>query len=183
MMLALLVASMAWGWHRRVMSLLLGFYGRLRLCEILLLQVRDDILQTSSGAATLVIVVIRSAKTRFQSARHLYVMIDFLAKARFRTIVLLSLTPAEFIFSGSAWRRVCTLPLPPEMQFRVRCAHCDRGIRTADARQCSSCGLVPLCLLCEHSTNAPGPGGATCSSVLVRGSVAEGEAGSAHARR
>ena len=103
LMQALVGVSIAWGWHRMGMSLLLGFFGLLRPCEILLLQVRDIILQTSNGAVSHVMMVIRSAKTRLRGARHQYVMTDDFAIARFLPVVLRSLNPYEFIFPGSAW--------------------------------------------------------------------------------
>jgi hypothetical protein len=88
---AMFLVALSWGWTRMAVLLLTGFYGLLRVCEVLSLTVEDYSLPTEHDSGSAVFVRILEPKTRRRGARHQYVRIELEGVTTFLTSFLKSL--------------------------------------------------------------------------------------------
>ncbi|CAE8616972.1 unnamed protein product [Polarella glacialis] len=99
---AMILLALSWGWARMAILLLTGFYGLLRVCEVLALTVEDFSLPTEHDAASAVFVRILEPKSRRRGARHQYVRIELPDVISFLTSCLKTLPSLMRIWPSSS---------------------------------------------------------------------------------
>lgn len=99
---AMILLALSWGWTRMAILLLTGFYGLLRVCEVLALTVEDFSLPTEHDAASAVFVRILEPKSRRRGARHQYVRIELPDVISFLTSCLKTLPSLMRIWPSSS---------------------------------------------------------------------------------